>query len=69
MFDPNDNPIIMKSLQLRGHRQITEPRKYCLVCVIFFFFGMCFLYFVSHRFGNFMLIPYKSKIISNMFRT
>ena len=23
-----------------------------------FFFGMCFLYFVSHRFGNFVLIPF-----------
>ena len=35
--------IIVKSLQLRGHRQIAEPRKYCLVHVIVFF-GMCFLY-------------------------
>ena len=41
--------IIVKSLQLRGRRQIAEPRKYCLVRVIVFF-GMCFLYFfVSHR--------------------
>ena len=23
-----------------------------------FFFGVCFLYFVSHRFGNFVLIPF-----------
>ena len=36
--------IIVKSLQLRGHRQIDDPRKYCLVCVIVFF-GVCFLYF------------------------
>ena len=36
--------IIVKSLQLRGGMQISEPRKYCLVRVIFFF-GMCFLYF------------------------
>ena len=35
--------LIVKSLQLRGHRQIAEPRKYCLVRVIVFF-GMCFLY-------------------------
>ena len=36
--------IIVKSLQLRGRRQIAEPRKYCLVRVIVFF-GVCFLYF------------------------
>ena len=35
--------FIVKSLQLRGHRQIAEPRKYCLVRVIVFF-GVCFLY-------------------------
>ena len=35
--------IIVKSLQLYGHRQITELRKYCLVRVIVFF-GVCFLY-------------------------
>ena len=43
--------IIVKSLQLRGCRQIAEPRKYCLVCVIVLF-SVCFLYFfffVSHR--------------------
>ena len=42
----------MISLQLHGRRQIAEPRKYCLVCVIVFFFGVCFLYFfVSHGLG------------------
>ena len=35
--------IIVKSLQLRGRRQIAEPRKYCLVRVIVFF-SVCFLY-------------------------
>ena len=41
--------FIVKSLQLRGHRQIAEPRKYFLVRVIVFF-GVCFLYFfVSHK--------------------
>ena len=35
--------FIVKSLQLRGCRQIAEPRKYCLVRVIVFF-GVCFLY-------------------------
>ena len=35
--------IIVKSLQLRGRRQIAEPRKYCLVRVIVFF-DVCFLY-------------------------
>ena len=43
--------IIGKSLQLRGCRQIAEPRKYCFVRLIAFF-GMCFLYFfVSNRLG------------------
>ena len=40
----------VKSLQLRGHRQIVEPRKYCLVRVIVFsltcVFSICF---VSHK--------------------
>ena len=35
--------FIVKSLQLRGRRQIAESRKYCLVRVIVFF-GVCFLY-------------------------
>ena len=41
--------IIVKSLQLRGRRQIAESRKYCLVRVIVFF-GVCFLYlfYFSH---------------------
>ena len=50
--------LIVKSLQLHGHRQIAEPRKYCLVRVIFFF-GMCFLYFCFSPIGNFTLIPYR----------
>ena len=44
--------IIVKSLQLRGRRQIAEPRKYCLVRVIVFFFlhvFFLFFFFVSHR--------------------
>ena len=45
----------MKFLQLRGRRQIAEPRKYCLVrvIIIIFFFGVCFslFVFVSHRLG------------------
>ena len=35
--------FIVKSLQLRGRRQIAEPRKYCLVRVIIFF-NVCFFY-------------------------
>ena len=47
--------IIVKSLQLRGRRQIAEPRKYCLVRVIIFF-GVCFLYlFCFSQVGNFDL--------------
>ena len=42
--------IIVISLQLRGRRQITEPRKYCLVRVIIFFCVFS-LFFVSHRLG------------------
>ena len=36
--------FIVKSLQLRGRRQIAEPHKYYLVRVIVFF-SVCFLYF------------------------
>ena len=36
-------PDNSETLQLRGRRQIAEPRKYCLVHVIVFF-GLCFLY-------------------------
>ena len=45
--------IIVKSLQLRGCRQIAEPRKYCLVRVIVFFSLACIfsICFVSHRLG------------------
>ena len=43
--------IIVKSLQLRGRRQIAESHKYCHVhMIIIFFFRVCFLYFfVSYR--------------------
>ena len=45
--------FIVKSLQLRGCKQIAELRKYCLVHVIFFFFLACVfsIFFVSHRLG------------------
>ena len=52
----------MISLQLRGHRQIAEPRKYCLVCVIVFLwrvFSLIFLFLTGWEFG---LIPYKKKL-------
>ena len=48
----------MISLQLRGRRQIAEPRKYCLVCVIVFLwrvFSLLFLFLTGWEFG---LIPY-----------
>ena len=35
--------FIVKSLQLRGRREIAESRKYCLVRMIVFF-DVCFLY-------------------------
>ena len=52
----------MKSLQLRGRRQIAEPHKYCLVRVMVFF-GVCFLYLFFFFFlfltgWEFSLIPY-----------
>ena len=44
--------IIVISLQLRGRRQIAEPRKYCLVCVIVFSLACVFsIIFVSHGLG------------------
>ena len=54
--------IIVISLQLRGRRQIAEPRKYCLVCVIVFLwrvFSLIFLFLTGWEFG---LIPYKFNI-------
>ena len=38
--------IIVKSLQLRGCRQIAEPRKYCFVCVIVFLWRVFSLFFL-----------------------
>ena len=38
--------IIVKSLQVRGRRQIAEPRKCCLVRVIVFFLWRVFSLFV-----------------------
>ena len=55
--------IIVKSLQLRGRRQIAEPRKYCLVRVIVFF-GVCFLYFLFFTGWEFGLIPYKTDMLA-----
>ena len=44
--------IIVISLQLRGRRQIAEPRKYCLVPVIVFLWSVFSLFFfVSHMLG------------------
>ena len=45
--------IIMKFLQFRERRQIAEPRKYYLVCVIVFSLACVFSIFVSHRFWEF----------------
>ena len=55
--------IIVKSLQLRGRRQIAEPHKYCFMRVIvflwrvfslFFFLIFIFLFLIGWEFG---LIP------------
>ena len=54
--------ILVKSLQLRGRRQIAEPRKYCLVRVIVFF-GVRFLYFLFLTGWEFGLIAYKRHIV------
>ena len=49
--------FIVKSLQLRGRRQIAEPRKYCLARVIVFF-DVCFLYlFCFSQVGILVKIP------------
>ena len=55
--------IIVKSLQLRGRRQIAEPRKYCLVRVIVFLWRVFSLFFFFFFFlfltgWEFKLIPY-----------
>ena len=41
----------MISLQLRGRRQIAEPRKYYLVRVIVILWRVFSLFFVSHKLG------------------
>ena len=42
----------MISLQLRGRRQIAEPRKYCLVREIVFLWRVfSLIFFVSHGLG------------------
>ena len=46
--------FIVKSPQLRGRRQIAEPRKYCLVRVIVFFdvrFSLFVLFLTGWNFG------------------
>ena len=55
--------IIVKSLQLRGRRQIAEPRKYCLVHVIVFLWRVfsLFLFLTGWEFG---LIPYNPLFLS-----
>ena len=63
--------FIVKSLQLRGCRQITEPRKYCHVRVIVFF-DVCFLYlFCFSQVGILIKIPYMDfvdgLVYSNLF--
>ena len=59
--------IIVKSLQLRGRRQIAEPRKYCFMRVtfllFFFFFSFwhvfsLFLFLTSWEFGQIPYSPY-----------
>ena len=53
--------IIVKFLKFRGCRQIVEPRKYYLMCVIVFF-GVCFLsfffFFLFLTGWEFGIIPY-----------
>ena len=48
----------MKSLQLRGRRQIAEPRKYCLVRVIIFLWHVFFSILFIIGLGIFVLIPF-----------
>ena len=59
---------IVQSLQFYRSRQITEPRKYCFMC-LFFLRRIFFFIFASHKFGNFMNIPLQkghlSKLIFN----
>ena len=54
--------IIMKSLQLRGRRQIAEPRKYCLVRVIVFSFPCVFSIFCFSQVG--ILVKFPTFIVS-----
>ena len=47
--------FIVKSLQLRGCRQIAEPRKYCLVRVIVFLWHVFSLFVLFLTGWNFWL--------------
>ena len=51
--------IIVKSLQFRECKQITEPLKYCLVRVIVFLWHVFSLFVCFSQVGNFALIPYR----------
>ena len=55
--------IIVKSLQLRGRRQITKPRKYCLVRVIVFLWRVCFFFFLFLTGWEFKLVPYNNSLL------
>ena len=55
--------IIVKSLQFRGHKKISEPRKYCLMQVIVFSLACVFsifLFLTSWEFGQIPFNWYQS---------
>ena len=52
--------IIVKSLQLRGRRQIAKPRKYYLVRVIVFLWRVFSLFVLFLTGWDFGVIPYSS---------
>ena len=51
--------IIVKFLQFRERRQITELHKYCLLHVIVFLWHVFSLFVYFSQVGNFALIPFR----------
>ena len=57
---------MVKSLQVCGCKQITESRKYCLVCDYFSLAYIFFSIFASHWSENFVYIPITTIFTKNL---
>ena len=60
--------IIVKSLQFCGHRQIVEPRKYCLVHVIIFLWRVFSLFYFSQVWEFQVKFPTPNSLSAEVFK-